>query len=107
MEHLDKKRKVTIMIAIMAALLFASINQTIVSTALPKIIATLGGMEYYSWVFTIYMLTSSITTILVGRLSDLYGRKPFILIGIGVFVTGAFLSGTSSTIFHLITYRAI
>ncbi|AHD07600.1 putative MFS-type transporter YusP [Paenibacillus larvae subsp. larvae DSM 25430] len=107
MEHLDKKRKVTIMIAIMAALLFASINQTIVSTALPKIIATLGGMEYYSWVFTIYMLTSSITTILVGRLSDLYGRKPFILIGIGVFVTGAFLSGISSTIFHLITYRAI
>lgn len=107
MEHLDNKRKITIMIAIMAAMLFSSLNQTIVSTALPKIIAELGGMKYYSWVFTIYMLTSSITTILVGKLSDLYGRKPFLLVGIGIFILGSFLSGTSNSIFQLITYRGI
>ncbi len=107
MEHLSIQRKVTIMIAIMAAMLFASVNQTIVGTALPRIIAKLGGMEYYSWVFTIYMLTSSITTILVGRLSDIYGRKPFILIGIGIFVLGSFLSGTSTNILELILYRGI
>ncbi|WPS86017.1 MDR family MFS transporter [Brevibacillus halotolerans] len=107
MQELDYRRKVTVMLAIMAALLFASINQTIVGTALPKIIAKLGGMDYYSWVFTIYMLTSSIATILVGKLSDMYGRKPFILIGLGVFVVGAFLCGTSRTIFELILYRGI
>lgn len=107
MQDLDYRRKVTVMLAIMAALLFASINQTIVGTALPKIIAKLGGMDYYSWVFTIYMLTSSIATILVGKLSDMYGRKPFILIGLGVFVVGAFLCGTSQSIFELISYRGI
>ncbi|MGG0795584.1 MDR family MFS transporter [Brevibacillus laterosporus] len=107
MQELDYRRKVTVMLAIMSALLFASINQTIVGTALPKIIAKLGGMDYYSWVFTIYMLTSSIATILVGKLSDMYGRKPFILIGLGVFVLGAFLCGTSHNIFELILYRGI
>ncbi|MDF2669473.1 MAG: yusP2 [Paenibacillus sp.] len=107
MEHLDQKKKITIMISIMAVMLFAALNQTIVGTALPRIIAELGGMEYYSWVFTIYMLTSSITTILVGKLSDLYGRKPFILIGISIFILGSFLSGTSGSIIELIVYRGI
>lgn len=107
MEHLDQRKKVTIMISIMATMLFAALNQTIVGTALPRIIAELGGMEYYSWVFTIYMLTSSITTILVGKLSDMYGRKPFILIGIAIFIAGSFLSGTSGTIIQLIVYRGI
>lgn len=107
MEHLDSKRKITIMIAIMAAMLFASLNQTIVGTALPKIISILGGMEYYSWVFTVYMLTSGITTILVGKLSDIYGRKPFLLLGIAVFIAGSFLTGTSTNIVELIVYRGI
>ncbi|MGE5702566.1 MAG: MDR family MFS transporter, partial [Clostridia bacterium] len=107
MEQLAIKQKITIMIAVMAAMLFASINQTIVGTALPKIIAKLGGMEYYSWVFTIYMLTSSVTTILAGRLSDMYDRKPFLLVGIGVFLVGSFLSGTSGNIVQLIVYRGI
>ncbi|RAV18978.1 MDR family MFS transporter [Paenibacillus contaminans] len=107
MEHLDSKRKITIMIAIMAAMLFASLNQTIVGTALPKIISILGGMEYYSWVFTVYMLTSGITTILVGKLSDIYGRKPFLLLGIAVFIAGSFLTGTSTNIIQLIVYRGI
>jgi len=107
MEHLDPKTKVAIMMAVMSAMLFAALNQTIVGTALPRIIAELGGMEYFSWVFTIYMLTSSITAILVGKLSDIYGRKPFILIGIGIFITGSFLAGTSSTIIQLIVYRGV
>lgn len=107
MQHLSAQKKTTIMIAILAVMLFSAINQTIVGTALPRIIAELGGMAYYSWVFTVYMLTSSITTILVGKLSDMYGRKPFILIGIAIFIVGSFLSGTSATIFHLIMYRGI
>jgi EmrB/QacA subfamily drug resistance transporter len=106
-EHLETRRKVIIMLSIMAAMFFASVNQTIVGNALPRIIAELGGMDYYSWVFTIYMLTSAVTTILIGRLSDIYGRKPFLLIGIFVFTVGAFLAGTSEDIYQLITYRGI
>jgi EmrB/QacA subfamily drug resistance transporter len=107
MEHLELRRKIIIMISIMAAMLFAALNQTIVGTSLPRIIADLGGIEYYSWVFTIFMLTSSITAILVGKLSDIYGRKPFILIGIGVFTIGSLLCGVSDSILELILYRGI
>jgi EmrB/QacA subfamily drug resistance transporter len=107
MEHLELRRKVIIMISIMAAMLFAALNQTIVGTSLPKIIADLGGIEYYSWVFTIFMLTSSITAVLVGKLSDIYGRKPFILLGIGVFTIGSLLCGISGSISELILFRGI
>ncbi|MYL34510.1 DHA2 family efflux MFS transporter permease subunit [Pontibacillus yanchengensis] len=107
MEHLEHRQKVTIMIAIMAAMLFAALNQTIVGTALPVIVADIGGVDYFSWVFTIYMLTTSLTAILVGKLSDTYGRKPFILVGIGVFIVGALLCGTSVNIYQLIIYRGI
>lgn len=107
MEHLDPKKKISIMLAIIAAMLFAALNQTIVGTALPKIVADLGGYHYYSWVFTIYMLASSVTAILIGKLSDTYGRKPFILVGIGVFIVGALLCGLSQTIVQLIIFRAL
>lgn len=107
MEHLTYQRKVTIMAAIIASMFFSSINQTIVGVALPRIIAKLGGMEYYTWVITIYLLTSTISTILVGKLSDIYGRKYFILSGIVIFMAGAFLAGTSTDIIQLIVYRGI
>ncbi len=107
MEDLSHKRKVTIMFAIIVAMFFSAINQTIVSTAMPRIIAILGGMEYYTWVITIYMLTSTIATVLVGKLSDIYGRKPFILAGIVFFLIGAFLCGFSQDIYQLIAYRGI
>ncbi|MCR2802804.1 DHA2 family efflux MFS transporter permease subunit [Paenibacillus soyae] len=107
MEHLSHKRKITIMMAIIMAMFFSAINQTIVSTAMPRIIAVLSGMEYYSWVITIYMLTSTLATVLVGKLSDIYGRKPFILTGIVIFMIGAFLTGFSKDIYQLIIYRGV
>ncbi|KIL45235.1 MDR family MFS transporter [Jeotgalibacillus soli] len=107
MEHLSPKEKIAIMIAIIGAMFFAAVNQTIVGNALPVIISDLGGLDLYSWVFTIYMLTSAITTILAGKLSDIYGRKPFLIIGIIIFSIGAFLAGTSTTIIQMITYRGI
>ena len=91
MEYLSKRKKITILIAIMVSLLFVSLNQTIVGTALPRIVADLGGMDLFDWVFTIFMLTSSVTAILVGKLSDLYGRKPFVLAGLTLFIAGSFL----------------
>lgn len=107
MEHLTDKRKLTIMIAIMAAMLFAAINQTITSTAMPRIIAILDGMDYYTWTINIYMLTSTIATVLVGKLSDMFGRKPFLLTGILIFMVGAFLTGTSDDVYQFIIYRGI
>jgi EmrB/QacA subfamily drug resistance transporter len=107
MEHLSIKRKISIMIAIMAAMFFAAINQTIVSTAMPRIIAILDGMDLYTWTINIYLLTSTIATVLVGKLSDIYGRKPFMLAGILFFMVGAFLTGTSSDVYQFITYRGI
>ncbi|WJY28359.1 MDR family MFS transporter [Sporosarcina trichiuri] len=107
MNHLTDKQKVTIMLAIMAAMFFSAINQTIIGVAMPRIIARLGGMDYYTWVITIYLLTMAVATILVGKLSDIYGRKPFLLAGIGFFMVGAFLSGLSNDIFQLIVYRGI
>lgn len=107
MTNLTEKRKITIMIAIITSMFFSAINQTIIGVAMPRIIAKLGGMDYYSWAITIYLLTSTVASILVGKLSDIYGRKPFILTGIGLFSLGALLSGFSADIFQLIAYRAI
>jgi len=107
MEHLEQKKKITIMLAVMSALLFASLNQTIVGTALPRIVSDLGGFEYYSWIFTVYMLAASVTSILTGKLSDIYGRKPFILVGLAIFIIGTFLNGLAENIIQLIIYRGI
>jgi EmrB/QacA subfamily drug resistance transporter len=106
-EGLSHKQKMTVMFALIAAMFFAAINQTIVSSSMPRIVAELGGMDHYSWVVTIFMLTSSIATILVGKLSDIYGRKPFLIFGILLFMVGTFLVGLSSDIYQMITYRAI
>ncbi len=107
MQQLTHKRKTTVMIALMATMFFAAINQTIISAALPKIIAQLGGMDYYSWVITGYMLTSTISTVIFGKLSDIYGRKIFLLSGIIVFLAGSFLTGLSTNIFQMIIFRGI
>lgn len=95
------------MIAVLGAMLFASLNQTIVGTALPRIASVLDGMDYYSWVFTVYMLASTVTGALVGKLSDIFGRKPFILAGIVVFIIGSFLCGLSQTFVQLILFRIV
>ncbi|MFZ3588819.1 MDR family MFS transporter [Bacillus sp. DJP31] len=107
MEHLDMRKKITIMIAVVSVLLFSALNMTIVGTSLPKIVSEIGGLDYFEWVFTIYMLTSSITAILVGKLSDIYGRKIFLQVGIIIFSIGSLLSGFSTDIIELIIYRGI
>jgi EmrB/QacA subfamily drug resistance transporter len=106
-EHLDIRQKVTIMVAIMASMLFAALNQTIVGTALPRIVSELGGMHYFNWVFTIFMLASTTTAVLVGTLSDIYGRKVFILTGLGIFMVGTFLCGTAQDMVQLIAWRGV
>jgi EmrB/QacA subfamily drug resistance transporter len=96
-----------IMSAVMVSMLFSALNQTTIGTALPRIITDLGGLEYFSWVFTAYILASAIPAVLVGRISDIYGRKPFILSGLIIFTFGSLLCGLSTTIVQLILFRAV
>ncbi len=107
MHTVGHKKKMLIMSAVMASMLFSALNQTTIGTALPRIITDLGGLEYLSWVFTAYILASSVPALLAGRISDIYGRKPFILGGLVVFTIGSLLCGMSENIGQLILFRVI
>jgi EmrB/QacA subfamily drug resistance transporter len=85
----------------------AALDQSIVATALPQIVAQLGGGEHLSWVVTAYVLTSTATMPLYGKLSDLYGRKPLVYVSIVIFLVGSALSGLSQSMLELIIFRAI
>lgn len=92
---------------LMLAMLLAALDQTIVATALPTIVSDLGGAEHLSWVVTAYMLATTATTVLWGKLGDLLGRKVLFLVCIAVFLGGSMLCGTSETMGQLITWRAL
>ena len=96
-----------VFIGLIIGMFAASISQTIVGPAMPRIVAELGGMEYYSWVATAAMLVSAISVPIVGKLSDLFGRRPFYLGGLGIFVLGSILAGTAQTFWWLVAARAV
>jgi len=93
--------------AILLALLLGALDQTIVGTALPRIVTDLNGNDLYTWVVTIYLLTSTISVPFYGKLSDYFGRKPLLLFGIAVFLVGSALSGLSQSMEQLILFRGI
>ncbi|HEY6378887.1 MAG TPA: MDR family MFS transporter [Candidatus Dormibacteraeota bacterium] len=107
MIDLDHRSKMVILGAVMLGLFLATLDQTIVGTALPRITTDLGGSDQYTWVVTAYLLTSTITVPVYGKLSDVYGRKPLLLIGISLFVVGSALCGASQNIEQLIAFRAL
>ncbi len=90
----DRDKRITL-IALLVVFLLAALDQTIISTAMPKIIEDLNGLELYAWVTTAYMLTSTVLVPIYGKLGDLYGRKNILVIGIIIFLAGSFLSGLS------------
>ena len=104
---LDRRTKFEILGAIMLGLFLGALDQTIVGTALPRIVTDLGGNDLYTWAVTIYLLTSTITVPFYGKLSDLYGRRPLLMIGIGLFLAGSALAGLSQEMWHLILFRGI
>ncbi len=104
---LSHRAKLEILGAVLLALFLGALDQTIVGTALPRIVTDLGGNEYYTWVVTIYLLTSTITVPFYGKLSDLYGRKPLMMIGVTIFLAGSALSGLSQNMAMLILFRGI
>ena len=87
---------------LMVALLLAALDQTIVATALPRVVSELGGITQYSWVFTAYMLGATVTVPLYGRLGDVYGRKPLFIVAISIFLLGSALCGLSQSMVELV-----
>src|SRR5215212_5262956 len=96
-----------VFVGLMLGMMLSSSSTTIVAPALPRIVAELGGLERYSWIAVSTLLASTVVVPIVGKLSDLYGRKPFYLGGIGVFMLGALLSGLAPTFATLVAARII
>jgi EmrB/QacA subfamily drug resistance transporter len=96
-----------VLISVMLGMLLSAVDQTVVGTAMPRIIADLHGLSEYAWVTTSYLLASTVMVPIYGKLSDIYGRKPFFLLGMGLFLLGSALSGTSQSMTQLILYRGI
>ena len=93
--------------AVMASMFMIAIEATIVSTAMPQIAAQLGGLHLYSWVFSSFLLTQTATTVVFGKLSDIYGRKPVLLAGIALFVIGSVFCGFATSIPVMIVFRFV
>lgn len=104
---MSRQSVLLVLASVILGMLLASIDQTIVGTAMPRIIADLNGLEHYAWVATSYLLASTVAVPIWGKLSDIYGRKIFFIGGMALFLLGSALSGTSQTMTQLILFRAI
>jgi EmrB/QacA subfamily drug resistance transporter len=106
-EGLQGRALATVFIALMLGMFLASLDQTIVSTALPTIVGDLGGLDHLSWVVTAYLLAATVSTPLYGKLGDMMGRKPVFIAAIVIFLVGSMLSGLSQSMIQLIAFRAL
>jgi MFS family permease len=98
---------VTILSGLMLGILLAALDQTIVSTAIRTIADDLHGLNLQAWTTTAYLITATISTPLYGKLSDLYGRKPFYLAAISIFIVGSVLCTISTSMYELAVFRAV
>ncbi|MBC7933631.1 MAG: MFS transporter [Rubrivivax sp.] len=105
--QMSSRRRWAVTAGVMTGMFLAALEATVVGTAMPTVIASLGGLSQYSWVFSAYLITSTITVPVWGKLSDLYGRRLFFQLGIAVFLIGSVLSGVSATMTQLIVFRAL
>jgi MFS family permease len=102
-----KDKRNLILVGIILAMVLSALDQTIVATALPQITEQFNGLSHLSWVFTAYMLASTVTVPIYGKLSDIYGRKGLNIAGIGIFLAGSALSGISQNMLELIIFRGL
>ncbi len=107
MVALARGSRAFVVAAIMASMFMIAIETTIVSTAMPLIVAELGGMDIYAWVFAVFLLAQTATTVVFGKLADVYGRKPVMLSGIGIFLVGSLFAGLAWSMPSLILFRLI
>ncbi len=104
---LTRRRRGAVTAGLMLGMFLAALEATVVSTAMPTVVASLGGIDHYSWVFSAYLLTSTASVPLWGRLSDLSGRRTVYLAAIALFLTGSMLAGVSQSMFQLIVFRLL
>lgn len=105
--HLSRNRAILATAGVALALLLAALDQTIVSTALPRIVAELQGVDRYAWIATTYLVAATVMTPISGKLGDLFGRKPFLLVGMLGFVAGSWLCGLAQDMNQLIIFRGV
>src|SRR5437016_11429181 len=106
-EEMPRGKLILATVAVMTALLLAALDQTIVGTAMPRIVAELNGLDYYAWVLTAYMVASTTMVPIAGKLGDMFGRKPFLLGGMIGFVAASALCGQAHGMLELVTFRTI
>jgi len=103
----DPRTRTQIVAAVLLGLFLAALDQTVVGTALPKIVTDLHGNDIYTWAFTAYILTATISGPIYGKLSDLFGRRPILLFAVSVFLIGSLLSGLSQEMWQFVAFRGI
>ena len=103
----DTSKRNLAAVGVMLVIFLFAIDATIVSTSMPTIVGKLGGLELYSWVFSIYMLTSALTTPIFGKLADLFSKRRLMLVGIGIFLLGSILCGAAQSMEAMIVFRAV
>ncbi|WP_040982494.1 MDR family MFS transporter [Oceanobacillus jeddahense] len=106
MVHKQTKRPV-VLVALILSMFMAAIEGTIVATAMPNIVSDLGGFTLYSWVFSSFLLMQAVTTMVYGKLADLFGRKPIFVIGVIIFLIGSLLCGLAESMTALVVFRLI
>jgi EmrB/QacA subfamily drug resistance transporter len=107
LRSLPRQQIVITLVGILITMFLGSLDQTIVGTAMPRIMADLGGFAHYTWLATAYLLTSTIMLPITGKLTDMFGRKPFFIAGIAVFIFGSLLCGLSQTMDQIIIFRGL
>src|SRR5712691_6384840 len=105
--EMTRNARILATVGVALALFLAALDQTIVGTALPRIVAELNGLDYFAWVATAYLVTSTILTPIAGKLGDLFGRKPFLLVGMIGFVIASALCGQAQNMAELVAFRAL
>jgi EmrB/QacA subfamily drug resistance transporter len=105
--ELPHRTRIEILIAVLLGIFLAALDQTIVGTALPHIVTDLNGNDVYTWAFTSYLLTATISGPIYGKLSDIFGRRPIFLFGVAVFLLGSMLCGLSGDMFQFIAFRGL
>ena len=104
---MSSQRRRVITAGLLLGMFLAALEVTIVGTAMPTVIASLGGLSHYSWVFSAYLITSTVPVPVWGKLSDIYERRRLYQVGIGTFLLGSILSGMAATMTQLILFRAL
>ena len=104
---LNPRTKIVVLVALTGGMFFNTMNVSVVGPAMPKAVGDLGGLELFGWVFTAPLITSTLSIPVAGKLSDIYGRKPFFLAGLAIYILGNLLAGFSQDMIQLIVFRGI